>query len=405
MAHEPRSDRHFPAVGLTVCSLAVSAVVLLFLRWEIASLRPEVGSLRERLAVLEDSKTAEGPKMPEGPKTPEGVSAGDEKDKDEPRIRSRRQDNVADIVTQPTAHTDFKATFTTLGATGRLGPTKLGQHYHGQDHAGLVTLENGIQHFTVKHAGTYRIEVAGAAAGWGLAEPNQVIMDEIETTSGKTVRGKGALMKGTFELETGEVLKILVGQEGVQDIPEFGAGGGGGTFVTKQDNTPLIIAGGGGGGCCPPGGNAASDGTKETTGNTCLRGSEGGKNGAGAGKGVSYEKEKIGVGMLSGGGGGLLTDGGGRNGGKGGRAFVNGGEGGRGAIIIKADGGFGGGGGGNDEGGGGGGGGGYSGGGRSRSVGGHCGGGGGSFNSGRDASGKSGANDGPGYVIFTLTTK
>ncbi|KAI8509539.1 hypothetical protein Bbelb_133870 [Branchiostoma belcheri] len=80
---------------------------------------------------------------------------------------------------------DFKATFTTLGTKGRLGPTDLGQHYSGQDHDGLVTLNNGIQHFTVKHTGTYQIEAAGAAAGWDLSRP---------------FRGKGALMKGTFQL-------------------------------------------------------------------------------------------------------------------------------------------------------------------------------------------------------------
>ncbi|XP_035685738.1 E3 ubiquitin-protein ligase TRIM56-like [Branchiostoma floridae] len=55
----------------------------------------------------------------------------------------------------------FSATFTTLGTTGRLGPTDLGRHYSRQDHDGLVTLQNGIQLFTVKHTGTYEI---GAAA-------------------------------------------------------------------------------------------------------------------------------------------------------------------------------------------------------------------------------------------------
>ncbi|XP_019622018.1 PREDICTED: CUB and sushi domain-containing protein 3-like [Branchiostoma belcheri] len=108
-----------------------------------------------------------------------------------------------------TAFGNFKATFTTLGTKGRLGPTDLGQHYSGQDHDGLVTLNNGIQHFTVKHTGTYQIEAAG------------------------------------------DVLKILVGQEGgwMEEHACYffkGAGGGGGTFVTRDDNTPLIIAGGGG---------------------------------------------------------------------------------------------------------------------------------------------------------------
>ncbi|CAH1243701.1 TRIM56 [Branchiostoma lanceolatum] len=87
----------------------------------------------------------------------------------------------------------FKATFTTLGTTGRLGPTALGQHYSGQDHDGLVTLNNGIQHFTVKHTGTYEIEAAGAAAGWSVNIPKSA-----------AVRGRGALMKRTFQLKRGE---------------------------------------------------------------------------------------------------------------------------------------------------------------------------------------------------------
>ncbi|XP_035692663.1 E3 ubiquitin-protein ligase TRIM56-like [Branchiostoma floridae] len=41
------------------------------------------------------------------------------------------------------------ARFTTLGTTGRLGPTSLGTHYRGQDHEGLVQLKDGIQYFTV----------------------------------------------------------------------------------------------------------------------------------------------------------------------------------------------------------------------------------------------------------------
>ncbi|XP_078700025.1 E3 ubiquitin-protein ligase TRIM56-like [Branchiostoma floridae x Branchiostoma belcheri] len=135
--------------------------------------------------------------------------------------------------------------FTTLGATGREGPTTLGTHYSGQDHEHLVTLHDGIQHFTVPETGTYSIEAAGAAAGWSLINL-------------KTSRGRGAVVRGTFWLENGETLKILVGQEGAelddtrkQDTHNnecSGVGGGGGTFVTKSDNTPLIIAGGGGGG-------------------------------------------------------------------------------------------------------------------------------------------------------------
>ncbi|CAH1229545.1 Hypp239 [Branchiostoma lanceolatum] len=144
----------------------------------------------------------------------------------------------------------------------------------GQDHDGLVTLQNGIQLFTVKHTGTYRIGAAGAAAGWGKRTP-------------KSVRGRGSLMKGTLPLKRGEVLKILVGQEGVQDVPGCGVGGGGGTFVTRDDNTPLIIAGGGGGGNHMSARETTSDGTKETSGNPSSGGKVRGKDGNGAVKGAS----------------------------------------------------------------------------------------------------------------------
>lgn len=54
-------------------------------------------------------------------------------------------------------------------------------------------------------------------------------------------RGKGARVKGNFHLKRGDVLKILVGQEGGVNTASGGAGGGGGTFVVTDDNTPLLI--------------------------------------------------------------------------------------------------------------------------------------------------------------------
>ncbi|KAI8502441.1 hypothetical protein Bbelb_200290 [Branchiostoma belcheri] len=241
--------------------------------------------------------------------------------------------HVEDDVTE-----GFEATFTTLGTKDRLGPTDLGEHYSGQDHDGLVTLNNGIQHFTVKHTGTYQIKAAGAAAG-------------TDRNTYESRRGRGAVMKGTFQLTKGEVLKILVGQEGAENLGyNSGAGGGGGTFVTRADNTPLIIAGGGGGGTGLFRHNTLSDGNTETAGNSSSNGNAGGKRGAGAWDGGK------GSGSVGGGGGGLFTDGAsgenkfdgedGENGGEGGKAFFNGGEGGDGAYGGDAYGGFGGGGGG-----------------------------------------------------------
>ncbi|XP_078695201.1 uncharacterized protein LOC144924123 [Branchiostoma floridae x Branchiostoma belcheri] len=240
------------------------------------------------------------------------------------------------------------ARLTTLGTTGRLGPTSLGTHYGGQDHEGLVQLKDGIQYFTVPDSGQYWIEAAGSAAGWGARDA-------------KSTRGRGAVVRGTFQLKKGEVLKILVGQEGLENTYLFGqgVGGGGGTFVTKTDNTPLLVAGGAGGGDGMNNRNPNSDGTTAAAGQSSSGGSKftGGSDGKGATHGDN--------GDVGGGGGGLLTDGasgkthfGGTDGcygGEGGKAFVNGGVGGRG-VKNNAEGGFGGGGGSRGYGGGGGGG-------------------------------------------------
>ena len=54
-------------------------------------------------------------------------------------------------------------------------------------------------------------------------------------------------MGGDFNLEKGQVLKILVGQVGKYNSPYSTSGGGGGSFVVTSSNVPLIIGGGGGG--------------------------------------------------------------------------------------------------------------------------------------------------------------
>ncbi|XP_078660924.1 uncharacterized protein LOC144905240 [Branchiostoma floridae x Branchiostoma belcheri] len=231
------------------------------------------------------------------------------------------------------------ATFTTLGATGRVGPTSLGAHYRGQDHEKLVTLQDGIQLFTVPETGNYSIEVAGAAGGWDSANSN------------KGNRGYGALMKGTFELYKGEVLKILIGQEGAETTGGLSAGGGGGTFVAWFINTPLIIAGGGGGmqwlfrqyASCD--GTTLTSGQRSYSGVKCREGNASDEVNAGGSEGHGATDGK---GGLGGGGGGFYTNGGsgrkfwargsGTSGGEGGYAFVNGGKGGRG-TGYNADGG------------------------------------------------------------------
>ena len=128
----------------------------------------------------------------------------------------------------------FSATFTSLGATGEEGPTELGGHYAGQDHDGQVTLSSGIQQWTVPYTGQYKIEAVGSAGGY---DGNQ---------NSTQYRGRGARMVGTFNLSQGEIIQILVGQEGGIRHNGWSSGGGGGTFVVRRSNTPLIVAGGGG---------------------------------------------------------------------------------------------------------------------------------------------------------------
>ena len=281
-------------------------------------------------------------------------------------------------------------TFTNAGAIGRLGPTQaqIDANYSGTTLDGLVTINEthqGIQEWTVLAAGTYTIEALGAKGG--------------NSSAYSFVGGQGARMKGEFQVNANQVLKILVGQLG-GDVSQYkGSGGGGGTFVVKSDNTPFIIAGGGSGG----GGN--SNPANGQSGLTDTSGGAGSQNqfpGGTSGSGGS-------AGGGSGGGGGFSGDGAIStttnynlqvthglsflNGGVGGQADSY--DGGRGAV-----GGFGGGAGGEwAQEGSTGAGGGYSGGGGTGNNG--VSGGGGSYNSGTNQDNQAGANEGHGKVIIT----
>ncbi|XP_066023908.1 leukocyte tyrosine kinase receptor-like [Pocillopora verrucosa] len=274
----------------------------------------------------------------------------------------------------------FKAVFSNLNATGRCGPTSLGSYYVGHDHDGQVDLSSGIQQWTVPYTGDYRIEAIGAAGGYELWINNS------------QYRGRGARMIGTFRLNKGEVIQILVGQEGGINKWYFSSGGGGGTFVVKGANTPLIIAGGGGGVRKVHSRHTECDASSNTTGNPGYRSWSGGSNGHGA--------QTADSGFSGGGGGGFYSGGrSGKNfngiqgyGGEGGKGFLQGGVGGR-SQVPDVYGGFGGGGGAGGRFIGvvvvgvvvvGGGGGGYSGGGSGSDDVDTCGGGGGSYNVGNN---------------------
>ena len=66
-----------------------------------------------------------------------------------------------------------------------------------------MTLVSGIQHWTVPFTGTYQITAVGASGGYD--------------NKGTAARGRGAYMRGDFDLMKGEVIKILVGQQGKEN--------------------------------------------------------------------------------------------------------------------------------------------------------------------------------------------
>ena len=118
--------------------------------------------------------------------------------------------------------------FTNCGQAGHSGPSQA--QCDSEYGSGVVTVADGIQHWTVPSSGNYTLEVMGASGG-----------------NFQGYVGLGAKMQGDIELVQGQILQILVGQEGNGDGNDGGSGGGG-SFVATSDDIPLVIAGGGAGG-------------------------------------------------------------------------------------------------------------------------------------------------------------
>jgi len=212
--------------------------------------------------------------------------------------------------------------------------------------------------------------------------------------------GLGATMAGDFAVTPGEVLTIVVGQQGQLQIGgnvQNSSGGGGGSFVYNASNVLLVAAGGGGGKCNYAGStslHADANGLVGTSGGASSDGNLGGSAGSAGNEGLWSGTPD------AGGGAGWLSVSGGPYGGfnaptwAGGSPFCGGGGGGCGGF-----GGFGGGGGGGNRYGGGGGGGGYSGGGGGTDP--THGGGGGSYNNGTNQTNTGGTQTGNGLIVIT----
>jgi hypothetical protein len=285
--------------------------------------------------------------------------------------------------------------FTTCGAVGPTGPTEdtCATHYDLAGAAwspGEITVQDGIQTWTVPFDGRYRITAAGASGG----SPR----DDHEG-------GGGAVIGASFTLKAGDRLSVVVGQHGMSYLGTRWGGGGGATILAR-DARPLLVAGGGGGASdlesgCPGEAGRGGSAPRQLTSRWTCHVAEGS-----FGQGGSADWQFEGSG-----GGGFFGSGGAHREGRSepGRHWLAGMLGGRGFsdACSRAAGGFGGGGSGDGgvpigegegcSGRGAGGGGGYSGGGAGR-----FGGGGGSFTIGDAPEAVSGFNQGSGWLVVDV---
>lgn len=273
------------------------------------------------------------------------------------------------------AFTSF--TFTNGSTAGKDGPTKsnLLSSYNTSSNSWLLNssffnvITPGLQLWTVPKPGYYRFDLSGAGGG----------------SSNNYVGGVGIRFStDQILLNTGDIIRIIVGQIGSITVDRTGAGGGGGSVVYNQTTSTLIAISGGGGGAgnsiagrpalSSTSGNAGVD----ENGNSCQNGGTGGSAG------------NLNIGSAAGTCGwsaaGWLENGpsgnsqcGRSNGGGSGAIALNGTSAGGNGESANGNGGFGGAGGGANNNGYGGGGGGYSGGGSGGYNGGGSGGGGGSY--------------------------
>ncbi|XP_068706600.1 uncharacterized protein [Montipora foliosa] len=278
-----------------------------------------------------------------------------------------------------------------------------------------------IQRFTIPNSGRYKIRAWGARGGTHSYNYGY--------RPGTYYGGRGAFVEGTFTLNKGTVLNIVVGQRGGDSVEvkggqsttrtaaqlglsvedNAGTGGGGGTFVYTTLNVLLLAAGGGGG---ASGGYNGVDGQAGTRGASSVGQSSSYSRNGGTG-GMPGQCNSAGGNWHGGVGAGWLAQGCARAGnqhGERGGSRAQGWVGGRAGRMNSgynggpppgAVGGFGGGGGGSEDNGASGGGGGYSGGG-SGTYQKQAGGGGGSYCGGascRRLSGKNLNDDGMVQIV------
>jgi len=191
--------------------------------------------------------------------------------------------NVQNIINcyipQPLYTITYPFTFSNANITGPTGPTlaqcqsAYSSYTWTQNIAYFNVTTQGIQSWTVPITGFYNIIAGGVNGGTGYPG------------SGSTSNygGYGVIISTNVFLQSGNIIKILVGQSGAKSPSAngtygYGGSGGGGTFISTSNNSPILVAGGGGGGA----GSANNDpsnlrnATISTSGNPGANGGGGG---------------------------------------------------------------------------------------------------------------------------------
>jgi hypothetical protein len=245
----------------------------------------------------------------------------------------------------PELYAFTSATFTPGGAGGQSGPNisqaRSGVGSPGWANTYLNMSTNGVMRWTVAATGNYSIDAYGA-----------------QGANNNGTGGRGTRTVGTFALTQGEILGIVVGQQGnstgssVWSGGYWGAGGGGGgTYVWRETGGVALVVGGGGGGAAGnntgndaggigggPGGGSPNGGLGSGGPGINANDSRGG-GGAGFSPSGSYVGGNLGTGGNGNGAAGGFGGGGGgggawyyNNGGAGGGGGYTGGQGGNGGT-------------------------------------------------------------------------
>jgi hypothetical protein len=173
------------------------------------------------------------------------------------------------------------------------------------------TYGNGFQFWTVPATGNYQITAAGARGGIPFFN-----FGAQQLANGNATAGYGAVVSGTFTLNQGQILSLVVGQPGGNagvGATYSSTGGGGASWVVTGANVALLVAGGGGGGgnfqSGVPNSVKGGNGVTRTSGGSSFYGAPGGANGIGGNSHVNGAGTVSVNGYDAGGGGGLYANG------------------------------------------------------------------------------------------------